>query len=80
MGQKASAFAKGGLGCLIAFVVVGLLVVLIGGSMYIDVGGAVILFVIGGVIGLIVLAIYSKGRRDAEQDDTPDGQAPPPWE
>ncbi|MBN1917565.1 MAG: hypothetical protein JW889_06620 [Verrucomicrobia bacterium] len=72
MGEKASAFAKGGLGCLIAFFVVSLLAVLIGGSMHIDIGGAILLFVIGGVIGLIVLAIYSKGRRDASADDAPD--------
>jgi hypothetical protein len=59
-----AAFAKGGCGCLILFLVVGFLVVALGGSMHIDLGGALILFLIGGVLGLIVLAIYNKGRMD----------------
>jgi hypothetical protein len=61
----ASAFAKGGCGCLIAFFVVGFLVVAAGGSFFIDLGGFILLFVIGGVIGLVVLAIYNRGRNDA---------------
>jgi hypothetical protein len=64
MGDKAKAFTKGGLGCLIAFIVIAIFFVLIGGRAYIDLGGAILLFVIGGVIGLIVLAVYNKGRRD----------------
>jgi hypothetical protein len=36
----------------------------LGGSAHIDLGGAIMLFVIGGVIGLIVLAIYNKGKRE----------------
>jgi len=68
MGEKSTAFAKGGCGCLVAFAVLALLAVLIGGNAHIDIGGAILLFVIGGVIGLIVLAIYSKGRRDADDD------------
>lgn len=68
MGEKGTAFAKGGGGCLIAFFVIGFLVVLVGGSVHIDLGGAILLFVIGGIIGLIVLAIYNKGKRDAGED------------
>jgi len=68
MGEKGKAFAKGGCGCLMAFVVIGLLCVLLGGRMHLDIGGAILLFVIGGVIGLIALAIYSKGKRDAERE------------
>jgi hypothetical protein len=64
MEGKGEAFAKGGCGCLIAFVAVGLLVALLGGNVHIDIGGAVMLFVIGGVIGLVVLAIYNKGKND----------------
>jgi hypothetical protein len=64
MGEKAEAFAKGGCGCLIAFVVVAAVVVLIGGRAHIDLGGGILLFLIGGVIGLIALAIYNKGKRD----------------
>lgn len=66
MGEKGEAFGKGGCGCLVAFLAIGLLVVLFGGNMHIDIGGAVFLFVIGGGIGLIVLAIYNKGKRDTD--------------
>lgn len=59
---KGEAFVKGGCGCLIAFLVLGLVATLFGGTMYIDLGGAAILFVIGGVLGLACLAVYSKGR------------------
>jgi hypothetical protein len=61
--EKGTAFVKGGLGCLGAFLVVGLGVVLFGGSMHIDLGGAVCLFVCGGGIGLLVLWIYNRGKR-----------------
>jgi hypothetical protein len=64
MGEKGGAFVKGGLGCLSAFLVLGLLTVLLGGNMRIDAGGACLLLAVGGVIGLIVLAIYNRGRRD----------------
>jgi hypothetical protein len=67
MGEKGRAFLKGGAGCLIAFAVIALLAVLFGGTAHIDVGGAILLFVIGGLIGIVVLAIYNKGRRDADQ-------------
>ena len=65
MEGKGPAFLKGGCGCIVGFLVLGALAVLIGGNVRIDLGGAVILFVIGGVVGLIVLAIYNKGRKDA---------------
>jgi hypothetical protein len=68
MGQKSVAFAKGGCGCLMAFVAFALIAVLCGGSAHIDVGGAILLFVIGGVIGLIALAFYNKGKRDRDHD------------
>ncbi len=62
MGEKTEAFTKGGCGCLIAFLVIGLFFVLIGGSMHIDIGGATMLFIIGGVIGLVVLSVFKKGK------------------
>ena len=62
MGDKTTAFVKGGLGCLGAFIVIGAVV---GGSVHLDAGGACCLFAIGGIIGLIVLAIYKSGRRSA---------------
>jgi hypothetical protein len=65
MGDKGTAFVKGGCGCLLAFLVIGFLCVLVGGSMHIDLGGAILLFVIGGVIGLVFLAVYNKGQHDA---------------
>jgi hypothetical protein len=69
MGDKASAFGKGGCGCLIVFAVLALFTVLCGGTAHIDLGGAIALFVIGGIIGLIINAIYSKGRRDQDYDN-----------
>jgi hypothetical protein len=76
MADKSAAFVKGGLGCLGAFLVVGLVFVLCGGSMHIDLGGAVLLFVIGGVLGLIVFSIfkkgYEKGRHETGPTDGPD--------
>ncbi len=68
MGEKGTAFAKGGCGCLIAFAVAALIAVVLGGTAHIDAGGAILLFVIGGVLGLIILSIYNKGRRDADDD------------
>ncbi len=64
MGEKSDAFVKGGCGCLLAFLVLGLFFVIIGGHMHIDIGGAVCLFAIGGIIGLVVLAIYNRGARE----------------
>lgn len=64
MGEKASAFGKGGCGCLVAFAVFAAVALLLGGSAHIDLGGAILLFVIGGMLGLLVLWIYNKGNRD----------------
>ena len=61
---KGGAFVKGGCGCLLAFAALALLTILFGGSAHADAGGIVMLFVIGGIVGLIVLAIYNRGRRD----------------
>ena len=62
MAEKGSAFVKGGVGCLAAFLVIGLLVAMAGGRVHIDLGGACMLFGIGGLLGLVVLWIYNKGR------------------
>ena len=59
---KGEAFVKGGCGCMVAFLVLGLLAVLVGGHMRIDIGGAIMLFVIGGIGGLVYLWIFNKGR------------------
>jgi hypothetical protein len=75
MGEKASAFTKGGCGCIIAFFAIGLLAVLAGGSLRIDAGGFVALFVVGGVAGLVAWAIF--GNRKPPQEPLP--AAPRPW-
>ena len=67
MGNKGQAFAKGGCGCLLAFAAIAIVVVLAGGGVHIDPWGAACLFVVGGLIGLVVLAIYNKGKRDADR-------------
>ena len=69
MDNKGEAFVKGGAGCFVAFIALALLTLLFGGSAHIDAGGVLILFVIGGVIGLVVNAIYQKGKRDADNGD-----------
>ena len=48
MSGKGEAFLKGGCGCLVAFLVLGLIFVAIGGNMQIDIAGAACLFVAGG--------------------------------
>lgn len=64
MGEKANAFAAGGCGCLTVFAVFAGLALLVGGRAHINIGGAVLLFVCGGFVGLLVLWIYNKGKRD----------------
>lgn len=65
MENGGSAFVKGGCGCFAAFLLVGLIALIFGGSAHADVGGLILLFVIGGIIGLVVQAVYNKGRHDA---------------
>ena len=60
------AFLKGGVGCLLGFVILGLLAVVVGGSVTADAGGILLLFAIGGLIGLIVNWIYQKGRKNGD--------------
>lgn len=69
MPKQGEAFLKGGIGCLLAFGGMAACAVLVGGTAHIDIGGAVILLVIGGVIGLIINAIYQKGRKDGGDRD-----------
>lgn len=69
MANEGKAFMKGGAGCIVAFIVLGILAVLFGGTVRLDPVGVVVLLVIGGVIGLVVNWIYQKGRRDAGDDD-----------
>ncbi len=71
MGERSAAFVKGGIGCLVAFAVLAILAVAVGGNAHIDIGGAILLFAIGGLVGLVVFAIYNKGRRDARRGPPP---------
>ena len=66
MENKAGAFVKGGVGCFVVFVVLGVLALLLGGNVHLDIGGVVLLFIIGGILGLVVNWIYQKGKRDAD--------------
>lgn len=70
MGDRSTAFVRGGCGCLLGTIVLGLFVALMGGRFRMDAGGALLLFLIGGVVGLIFLAGYNRGRRA--------GPSPPP--
>lgn len=69
MGEKTRAFVKGGFGCLSVFAILALIIVLVGGRAWVDVGGVIVMFLFGGVVGLIVLAIYNRGRRAGEQTE-----------
>jgi predicted lipid-binding transport protein (Tim44 family) len=70
-GGGGAAFAKGGLGGLAIFAILAFITVLLGGHVHFNVGGLIFLFIIGGVIGLIVLSIYNKGRKDAGGSEHP---------
>jgi hypothetical protein len=67
MGDRSTAFMKGGFGCLLAFLGLGLVAAIAGGRVHIDCGGAGILFLIGGVIGLICLGVFKKGVRAGQE-------------
>jgi len=73
MATQGDAFVKGGCGCLLAFLVIGILSVVLGGSVSINTGGACLLFFIGGLIGLTVLWIYNRGARDSRRGTTMTG-------
>ena len=68
--SRGLAFAKGGVGCIVAFFVIGAIVLLIGGTVYFDAPGLILLFIIGGLIGLVVSWVYQRGRRDAQHATT----------
>jgi hypothetical protein len=70
-GGGGSAFVKGGCGCLVVFVVLAFIAVLLGGHAHANVGGLIFLFIIGGGIGLIIFAVYKKGRKDASGNEHP---------
>ena len=61
-----AAFVKGGLWAWGVFLGLAFLAAIFGGTSHADFGGFVILFILGGIIGLIVRAIYKKGREDGK--------------
>jgi hypothetical protein len=76
MGDKSTAFVKGGCGCLLGFLGLGFLVLVLGGRVRMDLGGALLLFLIGGVSGLVFLAGYKKSLHSRQEQAT--FPAPPP--
>ena len=74
MGEKSTAFAKGGCGCLALFSALAVLALMTGGHVQIDAGGAIFLFVFGGGVGLLVLWIYNMGKREGESPGPPPEQ------
>lgn len=64
-GGPGRAAVFGALGCFGSFLLLGLLVAATGGFVYADAGGVIVLLIIGAIIGLVVYAIYERGRRDA---------------
>jgi hypothetical protein len=60
--SKRGAFVKGGCGCVVGFLVFGILTVPLGAQMHINIGGVILLFIIGEILGLIYVAIYNQGR------------------
>jgi hypothetical protein len=77
VGGPSRAFVRGGCGCILGFLCVGIVVVALGGSAHADLGGLVLLFLIGGAAGLCVYAVSgSKKPRERPLDI----QRPPgPW-
>ena len=61
-------FIKGGCGCVIAVVALGLLLVVVGGRFRIDLFGALCLFVVGGLVAAGAHYIYDSGRRQGQRD------------
>jgi len=78
MGDRTTAFMKGGCGCLLAFLGLGLVAAVAGGRVHIDCGGAGILFLIGGVTGLILLAVFKKGVRAGQEQGVQASHEVPP--
>ena len=63
-----SAFVKGGFVCLMALVVIGLIVLMLTGTMDLDPVGVVFVFVVGCLNVWIVLAISKKGSTQRQAD------------
>ena len=59
------AFFRGGLWVLAVFLVLAGISLAVGGEAHADSWGVVALFIIGGVAGIVIRAIYRKGRKDA---------------
>lgn len=68
MSEKGSAFLKGGVGLLAAFLIAGLVMILLGRTLEVSVGGFVLLFLVGGIIGLVSWALYDRSRREKPQE------------
>ncbi len=58
-------FFRGGVMLLVAFGIVALVVLLVGGFVFATLGGLALLFLIGGLVALVVRFIFPKGGNDA---------------
>ena len=66
---------RGGCGCILAFVVLGVIAVAAGGHAHADAGGLIIRFVLGGIAGLLVYAVRGGHLPKPVQEVRPTG----PW-
>ena len=63
----ASAFMLGGLSAVAVFGALAVISIAVGGRAHVDLGGILFLFGTGGFVGIVVRAIYLKGRRDESE-------------
>jgi hypothetical protein len=61
-------FFRGGVILLVAFGIIALVVLLVGGFVFATLGGLALLFLIGGLVGLVVRFIFPKRGKDARRD------------
>ena len=61
------AFTRGGLVALIAFLLLAVFTVLIGGSVRMNLGGVLVVFILGGCGGLLVRYVFMKGYRKGKK-------------
>lgn len=65
---RLSAFMRGGLCAWAVTFLVFVFAALTGGDAFINLGGLLMVFGAGGLVGLVLRAVYAKGRRDEAAD------------
>jgi hypothetical protein len=61
---------QGGVLTVLSFGLLALLAPQFGIRIHANLGGVALLFVLGGIVGIIIRAIYQKGRKDASRSQT----------